>query len=183
MLTATALGTAFEHRVEAELQRLGFETWADCYAPTEHGYAQIDIIALRPGQLWVVECKNWGGTLDAFNWVWYQNGIPKKVNDFTKQNYWHGIVVNDNVGIPALSYIVVNDGLQFKDNYFPTHVVHFSELERTVGSVTINRNESLRRVMDARSKFTQWTAASEDVKKKHRVRLQDKYQPPEVLPL
>ena len=183
MMSATALGAKFEKQVAEELQRLGFEVWRDLYAPTPWGHSQIDIVALKPGQVWVVECKNWGGLLDVETWTVTQNNNRRKVGDFMAQNHTHCEVVSAALDVPCYSRVVVNDSLRFREGVPPVCCIPLKNLEYEVSTCKIQLPFTEATIMRAHRVFDSWSNVDAETKKQHRVRLQDKYNPPEVVPL
>lgn len=183
MMTPESLGKVFENKVADEFRRLGFEVYQDCYTPTYKGYTQIDIIATRPGQYYIVECKNWSGLLDAMNWIKFQGGQQKDVIDFTAQQDWHLKTFGQYLNFPVFSLIIVNNNLKFKDGYVPPETIYLRDLESYVNSrewrVVIPKEIEVLAVQ----LFEQWSSTDKEVKKQHRNRLKDRYDPPEVLKL
>lgn len=182
MFTSTAIGTVFEKQVAEQFLRLGFEVWRDLYVPTEKGHAQVDIVALRPGQLWVVECKNWAGTLDLGTWMRSTEAGIRHEADFFRQNEWHGVAIHRHLNVPWISCTVVNNSLHYTGT--PTgRICKLRDLDSVVDTASASFSIGEKELMQARVMFTVWSNTDEDTKRKHRLRLQDKYNPPEVVEL
>lgn len=182
MFTAAAIGTVFEKQVAEQLLRLGFEVWRDLYVPTEKGHAQVDIVAIRPGQFWVFECKNWAGTLDLSTWVRTTETSQRREADFFRQNEWHAIALHKHINVPWVTCTVVNNSLHYTGS--PAgRICKLRDLDGVVDTVTSKFSMSEKELMQARVLCTMWNSADEETRRKHRLRLQDKYNPPEVLVL
>ena len=180
MMNPTALGTVFEKQVEEELLRLGFDTWRDLYIPTDEGFTQVDIVAMRPGQLWVVECKNWSGTLNLETWVRTTETGERRENNFFRQNTWHGIVLRSYLHMPYYNIVVVNNGLNLVG--LPEgKIYHLRELADVVSYSTAKFMTNEHDIVKAMRLLDEWSEDNEEKRRQHRTRLQDKYNPPEVL--
>lgn len=183
MMNPTALGTVFEKRVEEELLRLGFEVWRDLYIPTEEGHTQVDIVSMRPGQLWVVECKNWAGHLNMDTWECTTDTGVRKVNNFFRQNTWHGMVMHSHLHIPYYNVVVVNNGLTLEGVPQGGRICHLSELHSLADVSTAKFLTNEHDIMLAHKLLDEWADPDEEKRRLHRTRLQDKYNPPIVLEL
>lgn len=182
MFTKAAIGTKFEKEVAEKLLQLGFEVWRDIYVPTEKGYTQVDIVAMRPGQFWVFECKNWAGVLDLTTWKRQTETATTQESDFFKQNEWHAISLHAHINAPWIACTVVNNGLHYVGS--PSgRICKLRDIESVIDTVTSRFSMPEAEIMKARVLCTMWSNTDEETRRKHRLRLQDKYNPPEVLQL
>lgn len=135
------IGRSFESKVASKLRAIGFEVYTNLYVPYRPGWkitTEIDIVAIRNGEVLTCECKGWQGSLIGEygdkTWSWDKNGEITTVGNPFRQSWSHRAALEENLNVKVPDIIVISNGLQWNCSE-DGRVVRYANVEAMVEAV------------------------------------------------